>query len=381
MPRTTNHERRGHRPGQAAVLGANPVAALLVGVGLAWMALTHRRERSRAQTTLTAQQQADADAAAPGGTADRPTAIPSRGWREVLLRVKDEVTKDNMSIVAAGCAFYALLGLFPAITALVSLYGLVADPVQIESQLSALQGVIPQEAFGIVRDQAHAVASKGATTLGWSAVLAILLALYSASAGVKSLFTALDIAYEEQEDRGFLSYNAWVLGFTLAAVLAVAIGLGVIVGVPALLRYLPLGPLANWAVKIASWAILFVLAAAGIGLTYRFGPSRAPAGWRWITPGSIAATVLWFAASLAFSYYAANFGSYDKTYGTLGGVIILLMWLWLTAYVVLLGAELNAELELQTARDTTTGPELPRGQRQAFAADHTAREIAGTRGR
>jgi membrane protein len=314
------------------------------------------------------------DLPAAGGTAARPTQIPARGWKEVVLRVKEQITKDNVSIVAAGCAFYALLALFPAITALVSIYGLVADPASVEAQMNSLQQVAPTEAFGIIRDQVHAVASKGSTTLGWSAGLAIVLALYSASSGVKSLFTALNIAYEEEESRGFLRYNLTALAFTLAAVVGVALGLAVIVGVPAVLGYLPLGPLAEWTIRIVSWTLLFVLVATAISATYRIGPSRAPADWRWVTPGSIAAALLWIVASLAFSFYAANFASYNETYGTLGGVIILLMWLWLSSYVVMLGAELNSELELQTVHDTTTGPERPRGQRQAYVADHTASE-------
>jgi membrane protein len=144
------------------------------------------------------------------------------------------------------------------------------------------------------------------------------------------------------------------------------------------LGYLPLGPLAEWTIRIVSWALLFALVTAAISATYRVGPSRAPAHWRWVTPGAVAAALLWIAASLAFSFYAANFASYNETYGTLGGVIILLMWLWLSSYVVMLGAELNSELELQTERDTTTGPERPRGERRAYVADHTASETAGT---
>jgi membrane protein len=358
---------------------ANPLPALLVGLGLGWMALARRREDGLQPQRI--ERDADSqrrDTGRPGDRAAAPTQIPARGWKEVLLRVKDQITKDNVSIVAAGCAFYALLALFPAITALVSIYGLVADPASIEGQMNRMQEVAPAEAFGIIRDQVHAVASKGSTVLGWSAALAIALALYSASSGVKSLFTALNIAYEEEESRGFLRYNLTALGYTLAAVIGVAIGLGVIVGVPALLGYLPLGPLAEWAVRIASWVLLFALVTAAISMTYRIGPSRAPANWRWVTPGSIAAALLWILASLGFSYYAANFASYNETYGTLGGVIILLMWLWLSSYVVLLGAELNSELELQTARDTTTGPERPLGRRDAFAADHTASTRGGS---
>jgi membrane protein len=216
------------------------------------------------------------------------------------------------------------------------------------------------------------VASAGSTALSWGAALAIALALYSASAGIRTLFTALNVAYEEDEDRGFFRFYLISLLFTLAGVIAVVIGLAVIVGVPNILKLLPLGPLGEWVVRGASWLLLLVGIMIGLALIYRFGPSRAPANWRWLTPGSIVASVLWLLASLLFSFYAANLGSYNETYGALGGVIILLMWLYISAFVVLLGAEINAELELQTEHDTTTGPELPKGQRHAFAADHTA---------
>jgi len=294
----------------------------------------------------------------------------------VLQRVWGEVGKDNMSIIAAGCAFYALLALFPAITALVAIYGLVADPAIIEQQISTLGAVMPKEAVDLLNVQAHAVAATGPTKLSWGAALALLLALYGATSGVKTLFEALNIAYEQEERRGFLRLNLAAFAFTLAAVVGVATAIAVIVGVPAALRFLPLGPLAAWAVRIVSWLLLAALVVVGIGLLYRFGPSRAPARWRWITPGSLAAAGLWLAASVAFSFYAARFGAYNQTYGALGGVIILLVWLWLGAFAVLLGAELNAELELQTGGDTTTGAPLPKGERDAYVADHTAAERA-----
>ncbi|MDF1586608.1 YihY/virulence factor BrkB family protein [Marinimicrococcus flavescens] len=311
--------------------------------------------------------------AAQARRAESPAQIPSGGWKAVLWRVKDEISRDNVSIVAAGCAFYALLALFPAITATVSIYGLVADPAQVEQHLAGLQGVVPQAAFEMIREQVHKVASGGGTALGWGAALSILLALWSASAGIKTLFTALNIVYEEEEDRGFIRFNATALLFTLAAIVGVIAGLGVIVVVPAVLGQVPLGPLGDWAVRIGSWLAMLVLVVAGLAMMYRFGPSRAPASWRWISPGSMAAAVLWLVASAAFSFYAANFASYNETYGALGGVIILLMWLWISAFVVLLGAELNSELELETSRDTTTGRPQPMGQRGAFGADRTDR--------
>lgn len=309
---------------------------------------------------------------APGRQADHPAAIPARGWLEVLRRVWDEVGKDNMSIIAAGCAFYALLALFPAITALVAIYGLVADPATIEQQISGLNSVVPKEAVDLLNAQAHAVAATGPTKLSWGAALALLVALYSATSGVKTLFEALNIAYEEQERRSLLRLNLTAFVFTVVAVIGVASMIALIVGLPAMLAYLPLGPLGEWLVRVGSWMLAMALVLLGLALLYRFGPSRAPARWRWITPGSLAAAGLWLAASMAFSFYVAKFASYNQTYGTLGGVVILLMWLFISGFVVLLGAELNAEAELQTKRDTTTGMPRPIGSRRAYVADHTA---------
>ena len=377
---------RRRRPGfSPAAAIANPVPALLVGIGLAWLTFADKRPRRGADRSGTTTQPRPSwrepeATGQPGRHAESPTDIPAHGWWDVLKRVLNETGEDNMSIIAAGCAFYALLALFPAITALLSIYGLVVDPATVEQQLNAIAGVAPQEAFTIIQNQAHQVASGGRTALGWSAGLAIVLALYSASSGVKTLFEALNIAYEEQETRSFIRLNATALIFTLAAVVGLPIGLAVIVGVPAALHVLPLGPLTEWAIRIASWILLLALVVGGLSVVYRYGPARAPARWRWLTPGSLAAAILWLLASVAFSFYAGHFGSYNQTYGALGGVIILLMWLWISAYVILLGAELNSELELQTERDTTTGQPEPMGARGAYAADHTADKRAVEQG-
>lgn len=322
---------------------------------------------SRSKAAMTADNTANVE-----HDAHAPSEIPPRGWYEVLRRVWDEIGKDNMSIIAAGCGFYALLSLFPAITALVAIYGLAADPATIEQQLGQLGQIVPQEAVTLLIAQAHAVAAAGSTKLSWSAALALALALYSATSGVKTFFEALNIAYEEQETRSFLRLNLTALIFTIAAVVSIAVMIAVIVALPVVLDYLPLGPVGDWLIRIGSWLLLVAIVMSGLALLYRFGPSRAPARWRWITPGSLAAGMLWLAGSLAFSLYVARFAAYNQTYGALGGVVVLLMWLYLSAFVILLGAELNAELELQTEQDTTTGPSKPVGRRQAYVADHTA---------
>lgn len=367
------------RPAGAAATGQQALAALLVAAGLAWLGLSSRRAQPLAPSGVKRRaepQPPDGGASRPGGAARSPTQVPPRGWWQILQRVMEEVGKDNVSIIAAGCAFYAVLALFPAVTALVSIYGLVADPATVQEQISGMASVVPQEALALIEEQARAVAASGQTALGWGAALAIGLALYSASAGVRTLFEALNIVYEEEETRGYVRFYLTAFAFTLAAVLGIAIMIAVIVVVPVVLSFLPLGPLATWTVRIVSWLIVLTVIAVGLALLYRFGPSRAPASWRWLTPGSIVATVLCLVASLGFSFYAANFGSYNQAYGTVAGVIILLLWLWISAFVVLLGAELNAEIELQTDEDTTTGPPRPRGQREAYVADHGPHERA-----
>ncbi len=349
-----------------------------LGLGLALVALLGRGPGTAAGSPAAAASGPGAapDASSPTGhgpghAAEGPTEIPAKGWLAVLKRVWAEVERDNMLLIAAGCAFYAMLALFPGLTAMVSVYGLVADPGEVERQMGLLHNLLPEEAAGLITTQAHAVAGTAGGTLGWGAALALLLALYTASSGVKSLFIALNIAYEEKERRGFLRLNITALAFTLAFVVAGALGLGVIVGLPAVLAFLPLAPGGGLTLRIASWAVLLLLLLGGLAATYRLGPNRAQARWRWVTPGSIAAVVLWGAGSFGFSWYVANFAAYNQTYGVLGGVIILLMWLYLSAVVILLGAELNAELELQTRQDTTTGPARPMGDRKAYAADHT----------
>ena len=356
-------------PTTSQLLLNSAVTLLVANTGRRWQSTTSpREERSRRRRA------AMTTAEAPGRGADSPTAIPPRGWLEVLQRVWGEVGKDNMSIIAAGCAFYALLALFPAITALVAIYGLVADPAIIEQQISTLGAVMPKEAVDLLNVQAHAVAATGPTKLSWGAALALLLALYGATSGVKTLFEALNVAYEEDETRSFVRLNLTAFAFTVVAVIGVAVMIAMIVGLPTVLDYLPLGQLGEWLVRIGSWVLLFALVLLGLAVLYRFGPSRAPASWRWLTPGSLLATTLWLAASVAFSLYVGKFAAYNQTYGTLGGVVVLLMWLYISAFVILLGAELNAEAELQTKQDTTTGPPVPMGSRQAYAADHTAEQ-------
>jgi len=307
-----------------------------------------------------------------GREAAHPADIPPRGWWQVLRRVWAEALSDRLSIKAAGCAFYALLALFPAISVLISLYGLFLDPTSLEHQLEGARAMLPPAAYDLVAQRIHALAVKGATTLSWGVVLGVVLALWSASAGTKALIVSLNGAYEEREKRPFIRYQLTALLFTLCGVVGVVVALSVIVGLPTVLQLGWLGPMAQWAASALSYLLLLGFVVLGLSLLYRFAPSRREAHWRWVTPGSAVAAVLWLLASFLFSFYVANFASYDTTYGSLGAVVITLFWFFISAFVIMLGAELNAELELQTKRDTTAGPERPMGLRGAFVADHVA---------
>ena len=304
-----------------------------------------------------------------GRRAERPSHIPRPGWRDILLRTWNEISDDHVSLIAAGVGFYGLLALFPAIAALISIWGLLFDPQQIEQQIETMSGFLPADAATIVRDQARTIAA-GSGGLSVAAAGGILLALYSAAKGMKALMEGLNIIYDEQEERGFIKLNLVALGLTLMMILAMLAALGAIIIVPVLLGAVGLGPVAETLVSLLRWPLLFAVALIILAIIYRYGPSRAQPRWRWVSWGAAVATVFWLLGSIAFSIYVQSFGSYNETYGSIGAVIILLMWFWLSAFSVLLGAELNAEMEHQTERDSTSGEPRPRGRRDAYVADH-----------
>jgi len=303
-----------------------------------------------------------------GREAGTPSEIPKKGWKDILWRVWEEQSEDNIGMIAAGVAYYALLALFPAVAAMVSLYGLVADPASIEGQLEQLAGFLPGEALQIVRDQAHSVASAPSEGLGFGVAFGLLLTLWSASRGVNSLITALNVAYDEEEKRSFFKLAFLSLTLTIGALVFVIFTLAMVVAVPALLNILPLGPMA-WVVALVRWPILGAAIMFVLAVLYRYAPCRRKPQWRWVSWGAIAATALWLLGSIGFSIYVSNFGSYNETYGSVGAVVVLLLWLNLTSFAILIGAELNAEMEHQTARDTTDSGGRPLGQRGALVAD------------
>lgn len=305
-----------------------------------------------------------------GRNAEKPTEISLKGLKDVGFRLKDEIAKDHVGLISAGVAFYALLALFPAITALVALGGLVFEPEQVVSQMEGLSGLMPQQVSDLIIGQAVKVAGSQQAGLGLAVVLGILLALYSASKGMGSLMEGLNVAYDEEEKRNFFMLKLQTYGLTVALIIGVVVAIGVLAVLPAVLALLQLGSLVEWAALGLSWVLMFLFALTGLAVLYRFGPSRENPEWRWLTPGALIGVVVWTVASVGFGFYVANFGSYNESFGSLAGAIVLLMWLWISAFIVMLGAELNAELEAQTRRDTTTGPDQPMGERGARKADH-----------
>jgi membrane protein len=305
-----------------------------------------------------------------GREADTPAEIPALGWKDIFWRVYEEFGQDRIMSVAAGVTYYALLALFPAIAALVSIYGLFADPATIQDHLNALSGVLPAGALDIIREQVTRIAGQGGGTLGLSFVLGLAISLWSANAGMKAVFDALNIVYDEDEKRSFLSLNLRSLAFTLGAIAFILLALAGIVVLPILLDFIGLGSGTEWLLAIGRWPVLLAGVVLGLALLYRYGPSRDKAEWKWVTPGGLVAAVLWLVVSMLFSWYVSNFGSYNETYGSLGAVIGFMTWIWISGIVVLLGAEINAEMEHQTAKDTTEGPSQPLGARGAQMADN-----------
>jgi membrane protein len=287
----------------------------------------------------------------------------------VARGVKEHIRRDRLSIIAAGVAFYGLLAVFPGLVALVGLYGLVADPAQVERHAAALSAILPPQAAEILMTQLHDLASTDRTALGIGAIGGILLALWSASAAVRTLMEALNVAYKEEESRGFVRFYGTALALTFGGVLGVIVAIGLVVALPAIMNVLGLNWLVDIIVRLARWPILAVLAIAGFAIAYRYGPSRRQPRWRWVSWGAAVAVLMWLAGSALFSLYVTRFGNYNETYGAAGAVVILLMWFLLSSYAILIGAEINAEMERQTKKDTTTGGGKPMGKRGAYAAD------------
>jgi membrane protein len=368
MPSGKGSDAHGSALGAFATLAAAVVVAYLLPAGK-----DEKAEHARAPGFAPRRDNtgASAEALEPGRgrLASAPSEIPARGWMDILLRVYRNISDHRVLALAAGMTFYSLLAIFPALAALVAIYGLFSDPAAITGHLDQVSGFMPSGAIDVARDQLTRVASKGNQTLGVTFAIGLGVSLWSANAAMKSLFDTLNIVYAEQEKRGFIKLNAVSLTFTAAAVAFVLVAIAAIVVLPVALKYLGLTNFIDQLLRIVRWPALFVALTIALALIYRFGPSREAPMWRWITWGSALAAMLWLAASALFSFYAANFGNFNETYGSLGAVIGFMTWMWISAIVVLLGAELDAEMEHQTARDTTTGKPEPLGTRGARMAD------------
>lgn len=312
-----------------------------------------------------------------GRSAQAPSEIPAPGWKDILWRTFKEVNADDIQSVARSIAFAGMLALFPALAAFVSIYGLFADVDTAREHLAGLTGVIPADAATLIGEQMVRIAASKHAGLSFTFISGLLLSLWSANAGMKALFKGLNIAYEETEKRNFLRLNLITLAFTLGMVLFFALSVAAVVAIPVALETIRLDP-ALLPIAWLRWPLLLAATMGGLALLYRFGPSRETAKWRWVSYGSVAATVLWLAGSALFSWYLSNFADYNATYGSLGAVFGFMVWLWLSCTIVLFGAELNSEIEHQTAVDSTTGVSRPMGARGAAVADNVGAAKTGS---
>jgi membrane protein len=304
-----------------------------------------------------------------GRQATAPWKIPRTGWRDILWRTYQQISEDRLLAVAAGVVFYGLLALFPAITAVVSLYGLFAKASTINEHLSLVAGFLPGAGVDLVQEQVNRLVAKGDAKLGFGFIFGLGLALWSANAGMKAIMDALNVVYEEKEKRGFIKLNLVSLAFTVAAIAAVLLAIGAVVVLPLVLGYIGLASVSGLVLSILRWPLLLALIIIGLAVLYRFGPSRREPRWQWLTVGSVLAAVAWVVSSALLSWYLERFAHYDATYGSLGAGIGLMMWMWISSIVILFGAQLNSEIEHQTARDSTVGGEKPLGARGAVMAD------------
>jgi membrane protein len=304
--------------------------------------------------------------------AEQPQQHPPMTWLTILKGAYTSIMRDRVIIIAAGVTFYSLLAIFPGVAAIVSLYGLFADASTIQQQIVGLNGLVPGGAVDIIGEEVKRIAGQGHAALGTGFFIGLATSLWSANAGMKSMFDALNVVYEAPERRGFIRLTIGSLVFTFGAIAFLLIALAALVVVPIVLQYVGLGDVTAWIVWLARWPALLVAIVSALALLYRFGPSRENAKWRWITPGSLFAAFTWLAASMLFSWYVANFGSYNKTYGSLGATVGFMTWIWISAVIVLFGAEINAQIEASESKAGTDASALehPRDPR---AMDQRAR--------
>lgn len=317
-----------------------------------------------------------------GRQAERPQDVPRQGWKDIAWRVWGETSAQNLFLVSGGVTYSIVLALFPGLAALVSIYGLLFDPGQIQRQVDSMSHMLPSQTRQLISQQLHAIAASSSGSLGIGLAVGVLFAIWTASRGMSGLMSGINIAYQEKETRSFLRFNLVALVLTVGVIVGGLVAIALVGVLPAVVQNIGLGGFLRWVMLVVEWPLLFVLVMAGLAVLYRYAPDREQPQWRWISPGAIIATVLWVLGSICFTVYVSNFGSYNKTYGSLAGAVVLLTWLYLSAVVVLLGAAINAQAELQTGCDTTTGAPQPIGQRGAHVADVPPDDLdQGTRDR
>ncbi len=299
-----------------------------------------------------------------GRSADTPWQIPVRGWAEILQRVRKGTAQRNLSLVAGGVTYYLLVAVFPGLAALVSIYGLVANPADVAKSIQSLSGMLPPSTVELIGDTLTQLASASSKSLGLGAVIGVAIALWSAVRGMAGMMTALNIAYDQPERRSFIRFNATAFVLTIVVVTGGLISFALVAGLPVALNQGIVSGSGRWIILAVEWSFLIVFVMGVTALIYRYGPDQSEPKWKWTSLGVIVATILWVFGSVLFSVYIYNFGSYNKTYGSLGLPLILLTWMWLSVFAVLFGAEINAEAERQTHQNTEARPTSSGSQRE-----------------
>jgi membrane protein len=369
MPSGIRREIRGMPA--SSMLWSVLFSATLVGVMLA----TEMGRIYRSQPPRSTRPAAPTFGASPlsegghGRHAGTPWQIPLGGWKDILWRTYEQIGEDRLLAVAAGVVFYGLLAVFPAITALVSLYGLFASPSAIGEHLSIAAGILPQGAMDILSEQITRLTTGGRAKLSFGFLFGLAVALWSANAGMKAIMDALNVVYEEKEKRSFFKLNLVSLSFTLAAIGTLLVALTAVVVLPVALNFIGLQSVTDLLLRLVRWPVLLIVIVLGLAVLYRYGPSRREPRWQWISVGSLFAAIAWVVSSVLLSWYLASFANYNATYGSLGAGVGMMMWMWVSSIVVLLGAELNSEIEHQTVRDSTVYGVKPLGARGAAMAD------------
>lgn len=305
-----------------------------------------------------------------GRSADTPSEIPKEGWKDVAERIWGHMKKDHTQLLSSGVAFWAFLSLFPAIVAAITIFGLVMGPEEVTRQLESFLEAVPSESRDLLRTQLESVAASSSTALGIGLVTSLAGALWAASTGMANMMEAINIVYDETDDRNWFQKRGTAVLLTLGAIVFVVLTLVGIAAVPHLVEATGLPSAVQFVLTAAVWPLLAAIFAVGLAVLYRYAPDRDNAEWSWISWGAGIAVVIWAVASILFQIYAASFGNYQETYGALAAVVVLLLWLMITSLSVLIGAHFNAEVEAQTATDTTQGEPEPMGQRGANKADN-----------